>query len=124
MLALVKLWFFNNQIFANPGIQQIIFWILTCVIIAAIVRRFGLISFLEAFFLIIVWTLGNLLLDLLLVSNYTGLSIFHTQGYWVSFLVMDASIFILHKKRHIHIRKELRAQAHGHSHGAGQGGHH
>lgn len=110
ILALLKAWFFNSQIFANPGFQQTVYWILTAVITAALVRRFGHISFLEAFIVAVVWTLGNLLLDLILLSPYTGLSIFSAAEYWWGFLIMAAAIMVFHKKRHIQIRREMHAK--------------
>lgn len=109
-MALLKAWFFGSQIFANPGLQQIAYWVLTGIIVAALVRRFNHITFLEAFILAIVWTLFDLLFDLVLLSPYTGLSIFSASEYWWGLLIMVAAIMALHKKHHIKIRHELRAK--------------
>jgi hypothetical protein len=109
ILALLKAWFFNTQIFSNPGFQQIVYWILTAVIIAALVRRFDYISFLEAFLVVFFWTLLDLLLDLVLLSPYIGLSIYSSAEYWWGLVIMIVSIMVFHKKRHIKIRHDLRA---------------
>jgi hypothetical protein len=109
VLALLKAWFFNSQIFSNPGFQHIVYWILTAVIIAALIRRFDHISFLEAFLVVFSWTLLDLLLDLVLLSPYTGLSIYSGAEYWWGIVIMIVSIMVLHKKRHIKIRHDLRA---------------
>jgi hypothetical protein len=109
ILALLKAWFFNSQIFGNPGLQQIVYWLLTAAIVAAMVRRFGHISFFEAFFLVFSWTLFDLLFDLLLLSPYTGVSIFSGMEYWWGIVILVASIMLFHKKRHIKIRNDLRA---------------
>jgi hypothetical protein len=108
-LALLKSWFFTHQIFANPGLQQLAFWAATIIIAAALVRRFGPISFLEAFLLAVVWTLGDLLLDLIFVSPYAGVSIFSSYQYWMGLLVMIIAVAVFHKKRHIHIRQQQHA---------------
>ena len=121
VLALVKVWFFNNPIFSNAGFQQIVFWALTGIIGIAIVRRFGIISFFEALFIIFIWTVGFFLLDFFIISNYTGAKIFSGTEYWFGMLIMDVSIFIFHKKRHLAVRKHLHdlqhAKEHGHGHG-------
>lgn len=113
VLAFVKVWFFNNQLFANYGIQQIVFWLLLPAIALIFVRRFGFINYLEAFFLIVTWTLADALLDLIFTSRYTGLSIFWSLTYWVGFFTMDLGILLLHKKRHIGIRT---GEFHEHGH--------
>lgn len=109
LLALLKAWFFKYEIFANAGLQQVAFWLATAAVVAAIVRRFGTITFFEAFFVVFVWSLGNLLLDLLLLSPSTGLSIFSSTQYWWSFAVLIAAIMLFHKKHHIKIRHEQAA---------------
>ena len=109
VLALLKAGFFKYQIFANAGLQQLVFWATTVVVTAALVRRFGPISFLEAFIAAVAWTLGDLFLDLIFVSLYAGLSIFSTVQYWAGILIMAVTIMVCHKKRHIHVRNQ---QAH------------
>jgi len=109
ILALLKAWFFNSQIFGNPGFQQIVYWLLTAAIVAALIRRFSHISFLEAFFVVFAWTLFDLLLDLLLLTPFTGLSIFSGAEYWWGIVIMAASILLFHKKRHLKIRHDLHA---------------
>ena len=110
--SLLKLWFFNYEILSNSGWQNILYWLLAAVIAAAMVRRFGVIYFLEAIFLIIVWTLGDLLLDLMLLSIYTGLGIFSKMEYWVGFFIFALAVLFFHKKRHIHVRKLLQHSHH------------
>jgi hypothetical protein len=107
--TLLKSWFFENQIFANQGLQQVVFWSAIIIITAALVRRFGPITFLEAFILVVVWTLGDLLLDLIFTTPFTGMAIFYTSQYWFGLLVMDVSLLVLHKMRHIHVRHQMHA---------------
>ncbi|MBI5530180.1 MAG: hypothetical protein HY918_01635 [Candidatus Doudnabacteria bacterium] len=114
ILTAVKLWFFNHQIFSNSGWQEIAYWVLTAAVVAALSRRFGVLNYLEAFFLATVWSLGDALMDLLITSIYTGLGIFYTRAYWFGFLFLALGIILFHKKRHIHVRHELHAKHHGH----------
>jgi hypothetical protein len=107
ILALLKAWFFNYQIFSNAGVQQIVFWIFTFVVIVALVRRFGFINFFEAAFLCVTWTVGNIILDGLITGNFTGFGIFSTIQYWIGYVVMVLSILIFHKMRHIGVRKGI-----------------
>jgi hypothetical protein len=122
IFVFIKVWVFNNVIFENQGLEQIFFWLLTAAVTAAIVRRLGIMNYLEAIFLIIVWTLSALPVDLVFTASYTGLSIFSDYPYWVGLLFMDLAIFIFHKKRHVQIRREH--AAHRAAHKAHGGGHH
>jgi hypothetical protein len=110
VFALLKAWFFDSRIFSNPGVQQVVYWLLTAVIVAVLVRRFEHINFLEAFIVVCTWTFVNLLLDLIFLSLHTGLSIFSSPEYWWGFVVMDVSIIFLHKKKHIKVRHDLHAR--------------
>jgi hypothetical protein len=116
ILALLKLWFFNYTIFSNAGFQEIVFWIIVVITGAALVRRFGVINFFESFFIIFVWLVGDLLLDLLVTSRFTVTSIFATREYWTAVLLLALSVFLFHKKRHIQVRHELHAKAHAAAH--------
>ena len=120
ILALLKIWFFNSIIFANSGIQQIAFYIIMAVVGAALVRRFGVINFFESFFIIFIWVLGDALLDLIITSHFTGLSLFSGQEYWAGAVFFGLSIFLFHKKRHLQVRHELHAKAHAAAHGHDQ----
>ena len=110
--AALKVLLFNYQIFANPGTQQIVFWILTAVIAAFVIRRFGPISFFEMGLVVIFWTAASLLLDLIVASKFTGLGLFSVQAFWDSYGIMIATVFLFHKKRHVYIRHKMQAAKH------------
>jgi hypothetical protein len=112
IFAALKVWFFQTIIFFNSGIQEIVFWVILGIIAVAFVRRFGPISYLEAFYAMVTWVVIDLILDLIFTSKYTGLSLFTSSSYWWSFVVLAASILLFHKKRHVHIRHEMHAQKH------------
>ena len=116
-LTFLKVWFFSNQIFLSSQTQGIVFLGIVAVFSVALVRRFGVIHYLEAVTIIITWAVLDSITDLLLTSNFTSLSIFSNLTYWLGFLVLALAIMFFHKKRHLHIRKELHAKHHG-------GGHH
>ena len=113
VFCLLKIWLFNNDIFANPGVQQLFFWTIIAVVSAAFVRRLGVINLFECVFLQMLWVGLDLLLDLLITSLYTGLRIFSDWVYWAGYGIMVLAVFFAHKKRHVHIRRE---QAKHHHH--------
>lgn len=104
ILAVVKYCFFHYAIFSQAGIQQIVYWVVVGVVVTAMVRRFGVISFLEVLFIIFLWTVFNLLFDLLWLSPLVGSSMFGTLQYWVGVGALGISAFLFHKIRHIHKR--------------------
>ena len=97
-----------------------VFWMATIVITAALIRRVGVMNFMEAFFIMVVWTVGDAFSDLLITSLITGLEIFSNSNYWIGLAIMDVIIFLVHKKRHVYVRHELHAKAHGHGDHHGQ----
>jgi len=115
-LTLLKFWLFKYP-FADYGLQILIFWAAVGVVSVAIIRRFGVINYLEALFLMVAWSIGDLFLDLAILSNFTGTSIFYKTEYWASFLVLNVGVFVFHKKRHLQVRKMLHDRDHGQKHG-------
>ena len=116
--AIVKVWLFNNQVFANGGTQQILFWLLTVIIAAAIVRRFGPISLFEAALVGFFWIGIGLLLDLAITTDFTGIGMFSVQAFWDSYGLVAATIFLFHKKKHVYNRHKLHAAKHAAAHAA------
>jgi hypothetical protein len=108
----LKIWFFNYQIFSNPGVQSVVYWAIVAAVAAALVRRLGVINFLESFYTIFLWVVVGGFLDLIITSKFTGLGIFEQKDFLVGFGVLAASVFLFHKKRHLHIRHALHEKAH------------
>ena len=119
LLAILKVAFFRNDFLGNAGLQNLLFLALTFMVVVACVRRLGVVNYLEAILIIFVWVVGNALGDLIITSIYTGIGIFSMWSLWVGYLVSALTIMLLHKKRHIEIRKEQHAHHHGHGHGHG-----
>lgn len=89
---------------------EFLYWAACAVIAAALVRRLGVINFLEAIFAAGFWFVGDLFLDFFIILPLSGLSIFRTPALWGGYLTMVLFVFFMHKKRHVHLRKQL----HGH----------
>jgi hypothetical protein len=106
----LKVLFFNHVFFANANVQYLVFWLCAAVLSAAMVRRLGVLNFLEAFFIVLAWVLGDLFLDLLITSAVVGVYIFQKWQFWMAYLFYVIFILFAHKKRHILIRHELRAR--------------
>jgi hypothetical protein len=102
-ITAVKVYFFKNYDFSN-ALNVYLYWLAIVVITAAFVRRLGIMNFLEAFIVCILWFVTDLFVDLIFTSGIAGLSIFTTRGYWSGHVMMLATILIAHKKKHIHAR--------------------
>ena len=93
------------------GVGDYIYFILVMAVAAALVRRLGVINFLEAIMVLVLWLSMDLLLDLLITAFVLGLSMFGWWQLWAGYFFMVFVIFFFHKKRHVHIRHE---QKHAH----------
>lgn len=107
LLVVLKVEFFKNQLLANKGLQEIVYWLLTAVVVSALVRRLGILNFLEAFFITFVWSILDLLLDLAITASFTGLDIFRQWQYWVGCGILILSVILFHKKRHVKLRQQM-----------------
>lgn len=90
-----------------------VLWFLVIIITIACVRRLGVISFLEAILVAGVWLFFRMLLDAVVTAPILGVGIYGKAQLWVSYALIIATIFFLHKKRHIQVRKDLKAKHHG-----------
>ncbi len=106
--------FYFDGYFGQGSFAFYLYFFLVAFVSLVLVRRFGVISYFEAIFVCIFWLGFDLFLDLIITSGILGTRIFLAWELWVGYLVMVAVVFLLHKKRHIHIRKELHAHHHGH----------
>ncbi len=102
-ITAVKVYFFKNYDFSN-ALNVYLYWGAIVVITAAFVRRLGIINFLEAFIVCILWFVADSFVDLIFTSGMAGLSIFATRGYWSGHVMMLATILLAHKKKHLYAR--------------------
>jgi len=110
-LLLEKYLFFESLGFSAAW-QAWVYYILIIILVRIISRRMGVINFLEAIFIALIWLLMVLLLDSFISKRFLSEQIFRTNHYWWAYFTVFWSVFFLHKKRHIHIRKEQAAQHH------------
>ena len=110
LLTLVKVAYFNGHLISGePGIY--FYFALTAIVTTAMVRRLGILNLLEALLIAILWFFGDLLSDAIITVYFTGSQIFSIRALWFGYLIMIIFIFVFHKKRHIHVRKELHEKA-------------
>ena len=109
LLCLLKVWFFNS-FFDREIFFAYAYFFITAFVSLVLIRRLGILNYLEAIFLSGLWFLGDLLGDLLITGRFTAEEIFKAWQLWVGYAVMMFVVFAFHKKRHIQVRKELHAK--------------
>lgn len=112
LIVLAEKYIFFAVLGFSAAWQLFVYYLLLIIFSRIFARRFGVINFLEAIFTALVWLLIILFLDYLFAKSLISTAIFRTANYWWSYLAIFVSVFFLHKKRHIHVRKELRAHKH------------
>ena len=91
-------------------------WIIVAILFAAlvietiaVVRRMGTLNYFESIFLVVVWFIVSLLVDLVITTMLTGRDVYTTLYFWLTYLVILLAVFLFHKKLHIEARKERSA---------------
>lgn len=112
-LAVLKVFFGD---FLDTQNQNVIiaFWVLSGIYTVAIIRRGGIINYLEALAVGIIWIVATLVFDFLITGSrfLLGSAMFTHLYIWIGYLVVLACIFFFHKKRHVHIRRGGQVEAH------------
>lgn len=106
LLTFLKLLYFKDLLLVQGAWASTVFILAIAIISIALVRRLGVLNFLEAIFVLFFWFLLDLFLDLILTNLFTGISIFFKWQLWIGYLVLMFCVFVFHKKHHIHLRKE------------------
>lgn len=102
----LKILYFKWEVFGNSLVSDSVYFFLIAVVAAAMVRRFGIINYLEGLFVMIFWFLVDACLDLLITAFILGLGMFLKWQLWVGYFVMMLVVLAFHKKRHVQIRHE------------------
>ena len=105
LLVALKVWYFQNW-FLSGTYSDAAYFVLVAGVVAAVVRRFGVINYLESFLIIGLWVVGDIFLDLFVTVNLAGVNLVGSWQYWVGAILVGVSVFLFHKKRHIQVRKE------------------
>lgn len=107
----LKIFYFKGS-FGEGIVAQVWYLAITAFIVLVLVRRIGVITYLEAIFLAIFWFLADLFLELLITASISGVGMFKSLALWLGYLVLMLTVFLFHKKRHIQVRKEQHAHHH------------
>ncbi len=105
--------FLNMYVNIAPLALNIIVWFLVLILAIALVRRLGVLNFLEGLLVFAVWLFFRAFTDILITAPLLGLGMYGKSQIWISYLILFVGVFFFHKKRHVHIRKEQRKH-HGH----------
>jgi hypothetical protein len=63
---------------------------------------------LEAIVVSALWLLLQLIVDVIVTGPIVGYGIFIKPSFLMGYFIIVVAMFLFHKKRHIHIRKQLR----------------
>lgn len=86
-------------------------WVAIALIAIAVVRRMGVLNYLENIFLIVVWLITSLVVDFVITTFITGRDVYKTWYFWIAYVVMALAMFLFHKKSHVELRKMMAEQA-------------
>lgn len=113
VMVAVKIFFIRSFDWEST-MTHVLFWVIGCLWAIALVRRLGVITFLEAFVVCGVWIFLSVLLDSLITASLVGYGIFLDFHFLLGYFLIIVVMFFFHKKRHVAVRREL----------AAKGGHH
>lgn len=103
-----------REILDSGGFGAYLYYALCAFATLILVRRIGVINYLEALFVCGFWLAAFVFFDLLFASAVLGTEIFRLKEYWFGFLAVFFVAFFFHKKRHVDIRRRQQAHRHGH----------
>ncbi len=107
LFAVLKIFFIGSLNIDNNLIWAAFFMALMIVTIA-IVRRLGILNYVESFFLAAVWTIAALIVDYVVTVNFLTLDMYQTWTYWLTHIIIILTIIIFHKSIHVEVRKANR----------------
>lgn len=107
VLVVLKTIFFGWFTWSETSILHLIYWGAGFVLTPALVRRLGVITILEAIIVMILWLILQVIADVIIAIPIVGWRVMIDGYFAVGYLVPPAAIFLFHKKRHVHRRKEL-----------------
>lgn len=114
VLAAIK-YFFAAVIGSDSQFFIYLEWALIAAASIIAVRSFGIINYMEGAAAALVWLFDSLVFDFLITSQLLGLAMYRDTHQLISYAIMAVAIFSFHRKKHIHVRHELRKK-HGAHH--------
>lgn len=107
IFALLKIFVIGSFDIDNKVVITLFF---AAIVIAAIavVRRMGIINYIESFFLSAVWFITTIIVDYMITANFTGFDIYKAWYYWFAHLAVILAVIVCHKSLHVEVRKANR----------------
>ncbi len=84
---------------------KIAYFLALIIITIAVVRRMGVLNYLESFLIVIVWFVTMVLVDMAITSFLIGRDMYSHLYFYLSYLVVLLSIIFFHKALHVQVRK-------------------
>ncbi len=104
LFVITKVFFFN---YLNIDLLpvKIAYFLALIIISIAVVRRMGILNYLESVFLAVVWAVALLITDFVITASLIGGDMFTDFYYWISNLAIVLSVIVFHKALHVQVRK-------------------
>ncbi len=96
---------FINYLDIDNLVVKILFFVVLIMITTAVIRRMGVINYLECFFTAIVWLIIMILVDMAVTSVLIGREMYHHVYFWLSYLAVVLSVILFHKALHVEVRR-------------------
>lgn len=107
VLVVLKTVFFGYFSWEDTIALHYVYWGVAALVTPALVRRLGVITILEAIVVAVLWFIMQLIGDLIIAAPIAGWRVLLDVDFAMGYLIPPIVIFLFHKKRHVHVRKQL-----------------
>lgn len=105
VLVFLKIVFFSFFTWGDTTSLHFFYWGCIAVLVAALVRRLGVITLLEALVVTVLWILFAIIADVALSGPLAGWGVLADPDFAIGYLVLIFAVMAFHKKRHVHRRQ-------------------
>lgn len=109
LLTAIKI-FFIRFLNIDSQIMVYLMWLFLAVATIAIVRRLGVLNYLEAFFVTAILLITTAFTDVVTIGAMTDYDVYRQAYFLLTYVVLIVSVIVFHKKAHVHIRKAFKAK--------------
>ena len=110
LLSVAVKTFFIRALNIDSQIMVYLMWLVLAVVTIAIVRRLGVLNYLEAFFVSAMWLVITSLVDLLILGTITQYEVYRQAYFTLTYVILIVAVIVFHKKAHVHIRRAFKAK--------------
>lgn len=96
---------FINYLDIDNFIVKVSYFVVLIIITTAVIRRMGVINYLECFFTAILWFIVMILVDMSITSYLIGKDMFSHIYFWLSYLAVVLAVILFHKALHVEVRR-------------------